>query len=108
MIFKRMSNLLIVKRLLKLGLFSLVLDTETTLGDWGLPLFCESTLITSETSLVPVGGYDSDFYFVEAIATYFIDTVPNLGDEIVVGVYSMAPKLLLPQLRWVPKLLRPM
>ena len=33
MIFRYESNLLIVKRLLKLGLFSLVLDTETTLGD---------------------------------------------------------------------------
>ena len=33
MIYKKESNLLIVKRLLKLGLFSLVLDTDTTLGD---------------------------------------------------------------------------
>ena len=86
--------LLIVNRLLNPGLFSLVLFEDVTLGDWGASLFCDKILITSETSLVPVGGYDSDFCFVVTIGTCLIDTVPKLGEEIVVGVCSIAPKLL--------------
>ena len=56
---------------------------------------------------MPMGGYDSDFYFVVLAGCCLIDTVPNLGDEIDVGVCSNGPKLLLPLLLWVPKLLRP-
>ena len=87
-------DLLMVRRLLPPALFSFALLVEWTLDDYCFALLCDRILITSATSLPPIGGDDPDFCLASVFGGWW-GSEANWGDWIGLALswMSFAPRL---------------